>query len=122
MTSTVPQQPRAFAESWIAAWNHHDLDAVLAHFSEDFEFTSPNIRQIADVPAGRLIGKPSVRTYWQKALACLPDLRFELIDVMVGVDCLIILYKGHRGFSAEVFTFGDDGRAVHGQALYANAA
>jgi len=24
----------AFAESWIAAWNRRDVDAVLAHYSE----------------------------------------------------------------------------------------
>lgn len=119
MTFPFSQQPRDFAESWVDAWNRHDLDAVLAHFSDDFQFSSPLIHQIAGDPSGQLSGKEAVRTYWQAGLSRLPGLHFELVDVLVGADCLTILYRGHRGLSAEVLTFGTDGRAVRGQALYA---
>lgn len=118
MTSAYSQQPREFAENWIKAWNRHDLDAVLAHFSDDFEFSSPFISQFAGVPTGRLIGKEAVRAYWQAALSHLPDLHFELVHVFSGVDCITILYRGHRGLSAEVLQFGADQRAIRGQALY----
>jgi hypothetical protein len=30
-----------FAETWIAAWNRRDIDAVLAHFADEAEFVSP---------------------------------------------------------------------------------
>jgi len=122
MTSLAPQQPREFAESWIDAWNRHDLDAVLSHFCDDFQFSSPLVRQIAGDPSGQLVGKEAVRAYWQAGLSLLPDLHFDLVDVLVGVDCLTILYQGHRGLAAEVFNFGADGRAVRGQALYAAGA
>jgi hypothetical protein len=122
MTLPFPQQPRDFAKSWIDAWNRHDLDAVLAHFSDDFQFSSPLIHQIAGEPSGQLSGKEAVRAYWQAGLSRLPGLHFELVDVLVGVGCLTILYQGHRGLSAEVFNFGADGRAVRGQALYAAGA
>lgn len=118
MTSLAPQQPREFAESWIKAWNHHDLDAVLAHFSDDFEFSSPFIREFTGEPSGRLIGKEAVRSYWQTGLSRLPDLHFELVGVLAGVDGLTILYQGHRGLSAEVLAFGPGGLAVRGQAFY----
>lgn len=118
MTAPTSSRPREFAQSWIAAWNEHDLDAVLAHFSDDVEFSSPLIRQFAGEPSGRLSGKEAVRAYWQAGLARLPGLHFELVDVLVGVNCLTILYMGHRGLTAEVLSFGDDGRAVRGQALY----
>lgn len=118
MNSPFLQQPREFAESWIEAWNRHDLDAVLAHFSDDFEFSSPSIRQFFGEASGRLTGKASVRPYWQAALSRLPDLHFELVHVFTGVDCLMILYRGHRGLSVEIFQLGADGRAVRGQALY----
>jgi hypothetical protein len=36
-----------FAAEWIAAWNSHDLDRVLSHYSETFEFSSPHIVTIA---------------------------------------------------------------------------
>jgi ketosteroid isomerase-like protein len=32
-----------FASDWIAAWNSHDLDRILAHYEDDFEMTSPLI-------------------------------------------------------------------------------
>jgi len=118
MTLLAPQQPREFAENWIEAWNRHDLDAVLAHFSDDFEFSSPFIREFAGEPSGRLIGKEAVRSYWQTGLSRLPSLHFELVGVLAGVDGLTILYQGHRGLSAEVLTFGPGGRAVRGQAFY----
>lgn len=118
MTSLNAHNPRQFAESWIAAWNAHDLDAVLAHFCEDFEFSSPLIKQFANEPSGKLMGKNAVRDYWRIGLSRLPDLHFELVDVLEGVDCLTILYRGHRGLSAEVFQLDGDGHAIRGQALY----
>ena len=91
---------------------------MLAHFSDDFQFSSPLVRQFAGEPAGVLTGKDAVRAYWKIGLSRLPDLHFELVDVLEGVDCLTILYRGHRGLTAEVFQFGADGLAVRGQALY----
>lgn len=118
MNTSLSQSPRKFAQSWIDAWNRHDLDAVLAHFSDNFEFSSPLIRHFADEPSGKLIGKEAVRAYWNIGLTRLPDLHFELIDVLAGVNCLTILYRGHRGLTAEVLQIGSDGLAVRGQALY----
>lgn len=122
MTTLNTQHPRQFAERWIAAWNAHDLDAVLAHFCEDFEFSSPLIKSFTNEPSGKLIGKKALRAYWQIGLARLPDLHFELVDVFTGVDNLTILYRGHRGLCVEVFQFDAEGRAVRGQAMYAAEA
>lgn len=119
MTSLHTQHPRQFAESWISAWNAHDLDAVLANFCEDFEFSSPNIVRITGEASGRLVGKAAVRAYWTAALARVPELRFEIVEVLAGVDGLLILYRGHRGLSAEVFEFDANGQVRRGQALYA---
>lgn len=119
MSPSPLQASREFAQSWIDAWNRHDLDAVLAHFSDDFEFSSPFVQTFADESSGRLIGKEAVRAYWQIGLSRLPNLHFELVDVLVGVDCLAILYRGHRGLSAEVLQFDRNGLVIRGQALYA---
>ncbi|TCO33785.1 nuclear transport factor 2 family protein [Dokdonella fugitiva] len=118
MTPLDSQDARAFAESWIEAWNRHDLDAVLSHFTDDLEFSSPLVSQFTGEATGRLRGKNAVRAYWQAGLSRLPDLHFDLVDVLVGVDCLTILYRGHRGLTAEVLTFGNDGYVVKGQAFY----
>lgn len=107
-----------FAEEWIQAWNSHDLDRVLSHYADTFEMVSPVIVQITGESSGRLIGKPAVRAYWSKAFQLIPDLRFELIATLVGVDSVTVHYKGHRGLAAEVFTFAN-GKVVKAAAHYA---
>lgn len=109
-----------FALAWIAAWNRHDIEAVLSHFSDNFEFSSPYIQQFSGETSGVLTGKEAVRAYWTAALSRLPNLRFELVEVLTGVNCITILYRGHRGLTAEVLQLGEDGRAVRGQAFYSS--
>jgi hypothetical protein len=103
---------RAFAAEWIDAWNAHDLDRVLAQYADDFEMRSPLIVTIGGEPSGRLKGKAAVRAYWRKGLQFLPDLHFELVSVLAGVEGLTLLYRGHRGLVAEVFRFGTDRTVV----------
>jgi hypothetical protein len=37
-----------FAHEWIEAWNSHDLERILAHYSDDFVMSSPRIAVIAE--------------------------------------------------------------------------
>jgi hypothetical protein len=73
-----------FAADWIDSWNAHDLDRVLAHYTEDFEMSSPYIIQMAGEPSGTLRGKAAVGAYWKKALELIPGLKFDLIAVLAG--------------------------------------
>jgi ketosteroid isomerase-like protein len=110
--------PLKFARSWIDARSRHDLDAVLSHFSDDFEFSSPIVREGGGEPSGQLVGKQALRRYWAGALDRLPDTYFDLDSVLAGVNCLTIVYGGQRGRRAEVFQLGSDGRAVRGFEQY----
>jgi ketosteroid isomerase-like protein len=111
---------RHFAEVWIAAWNSHDLQRILAHYAEDFEMTSPRIIDIAGEPSGRLRGKEAVGAYWAKALQRLPDLRFELVSTLVGVSSITLYYRSAGGnLAAEVFHFGADRKVTRASAHYA---
>ena len=99
-----------FAAEWIAAWNAHDLPRVLSHYTEDFEMTSPKILQFAGEPRGRLVGKAAVAAYWAVALARFPDLHFELLTVMHGIDSVVLCYRGVGGqLVGEVFYFNSAG-------------
>ena len=53
-----------FAADWIESWNAHDLDRILAHYSDDFEMSSPYIITVAGEPSGTLRGEEAVRAYW----------------------------------------------------------
>ena len=107
-----------FAADWIAAWNAHDLERILEHYAQDFEMASPVIAQLMGEPSGRLKGKDRIRSYWAKALARHPALEFELLHVLAGAASITIVYRGHRGLSAEVFWFGADGKVERAAAHY----
>ena len=107
-----------FAAHWIQAWNAHDLDAILSHYTDDFEMSSPMIAVIAQEPSGTLRGKAAVRAYWAKALEALPTLRFELVETLLGADSITLYYKGVRGMAAEVFVFDAQGRVRKALAHY----
>ena len=108
-----------FAKEWVAAWNSHDLDRILAHYDDDFEMSSPIIITLGGEPSGRLRGKKAVGAYWAKALQSIPDLRFEMLAALAGVDSVTVYYRGHRGLSAEVLHFGPSGKVSKAFAHYA---
>ena len=99
-----------FAAEWIAAWNSHDLERILEHYEDDFEMSSPVIVRLAGEPSGKLKGKAAVSAYWAQALERNPDLRFELVAALAGIDSVTVCYRGHRGMSAEVFHFVASGK------------
>lgn len=107
-----------FTQEWITAWNSHDLVRILSHYSDDFTMSSPKIAAIAGEPTGKLVGKPAVAAYWEKALGLLPNLRFELIATFIGADCLTIHYHGVSGPVIEVFFFNEQGLVNRAAATY----
>jgi ketosteroid isomerase-like protein len=111
------EQARAFAQEWIAAWNAHDLDRILAHYADDVVFLSPVAqRRVGD---GRVVGVAALRAYWSAALQAAPDLRFVFDRVLVGHDALTIMYRNHRGQrAAETCEFGADGKVARSCACY----
>ena len=107
-----------FAHEWLEAWNSHDLDLILSHYSDDFVMSSPRIAAVAGEPSGVLRGKAVIGAYWAKALTAAPELRFELIGTFVGIDSIVLHYQGVRGPAAEVFFFDAEGRVVRAAATY----
>ena len=56
------------ADHWVAAWNAHDLDAIMSHYDEAIELTSPVAAGLLGVPNGKVAGKPALRAYFQRGL------------------------------------------------------
>jgi len=108
-----------FATRWVEAWNAHDLDGVLSHFAEGAVFSSPVAGQLLPHTEGVLRGKEAVRAYWQLGLDRIPDLRFTLEGVYLGVDTIVINYRNQAGTLVnEVLEFGPDGLVVAGAGTY----
>lgn len=49
---TLVVDPETFSREWFAAWNAHDIEAVLAHFHQDAVFTSLYGAEIAPHTGG----------------------------------------------------------------------
>ena len=92
-----PMDMIALGREWIAAWNAHDLDRVLALYTENFEMNSKHIVGFGFDPSGTLRGKGKVREYWAFALTKVPDLHFKLIGVYTSPDSVIVHYENERG-------------------------
>jgi hypothetical protein len=82
--------------------------------------SSPFILQIAGEPSGKLKGKAAIAAYWKRALERLPDLHFEPISVLTGVESVTINYKSAGGrLAAEDFFFDPTGKVSKAAAHYA---
>jgi hypothetical protein len=82
---------------WVAAWNAHDLDLIMAHYEDAVELTSPVAAQLLGTSDGRVIGKANLRAYFRRGLEAYPDLNFRLADVLWGVNSVVLYYTNHQG-------------------------
>jgi SnoaL-like protein len=122
MMSMTYESMMAFAESWIAAWNRRDVDAVLAHYAEAAQFVSP--------VASNFVGRPILRDkkelehYWRAALAQISTLEFKLDHAAWDERRreLNVVYQanlnGQRKRACEIMQFDASGRQIRGEALY----
>lgn len=107
----------AYVDHHIGTWNSHDLDRIVDLYTEDAVLTSP----LAAVVTGSEVvaGREALREYFTLGLAKYPDLRFEVLDVLRGVDGVTILMIGAGGKTvAEVLTIGPDRRVERVAAHY----
>jgi hypothetical protein len=49
-TVITQQQSERLARDWVEAWNRHDLDGIMAHYTDDVAFTSPFVAALANEP------------------------------------------------------------------------
>jgi uncharacterized protein (TIGR02246 family) len=107
----------ALGRQWVAAWNSHDLERVLALYAEDSEMTSDKIPALGFDSSGTLRGKARIRAYWAKALQLLPDLQFTLIDTYVSPDSIVVFYQNERGAKiCEYLRLNEEGKIIQGSA------
>jgi hypothetical protein len=114
-----------FAETWIAAWNRRDIDAVLAHFADEAEFVSPAADKFVGRPVLR--NKKEIEDYWRNALSHILTLQFKLDHASWDERRreLNVVYEanlnGERKRACEIMHFEPQGRQIRGEALYGAA-
>lgn len=111
-------EARTLADHWIASWNAHDLDAILSHYEETVELTSPVAARLLGTD-GKVTGKQNLRAYFQKGLEAYPNLCFELHNVLWGLHSIVLCYANQNGTSvAEFMELSPNGKVVRVVANY----
>jgi uncharacterized protein (TIGR02246 family) len=110
---------RAIAEEWVDAWNAHDPERVVSHFTDDVVIFSPLAAQVRPESNGVLHGKEAVLSYYRDGLAQSGALHFTLVEVCTGVNEVAIVYQNHRDvLVTEYLRVHDDGRAFEVHVAY----
>lgn len=71
-TSGDASRLQAWSEAWLAAWNAHDLDGVLALVADDFIYDDPSMM------GKHLVGKDQFRDFLEAIWIAFPDMTFEV--------------------------------------------
>jgi ketosteroid isomerase-like protein len=85
------------ARDWVAAWNAHDLEAIMSHYEDAVELTSPVAAQLLGTADGKVSAKANLRAYFRRGLEAYPQLQFHLEDVLWGIGSVVLYYTNQKG-------------------------
>ena len=112
-------EAREFASDWIRAWNSRDVDAIMSHYATEVALTSPAVAQLLGDPSGTVRGQEALRNYFQRGLQAYPNLTFRLLDVMRGLNSVVLYYVNQKGSrTGEYMEFGPTGKVSRVVANY----
>jgi ketosteroid isomerase-like protein len=89
----MPPTPADIANRWIAAFNRHDLDGLLALYANDAVHRSPKLRAARPETNGLVHGKDALRGWWRDAFERLPTLQYKLERITADKDSAFIIYE-----------------------------
>lgn len=109
-----------FAKEWVDSWNSHEINSILSHYTDDFEIESPLAKKRFPESNGVLKGKIAIKKYWSIGLKLNPDLEFEIIEVLVGVNTISIFYlsKSTNKKVIEMMKFNQHLKVTHATVNY----
>lgn len=83
------------AERWFAAFNAHDLEALLALYTDGARHYSPKLKARRPESGGLVHGKGALRDWWRDAFERLPTLHYELLKLTADDDQVFMEYVRH---------------------------
>ena len=111
------------AKHWINTWNSRDIAQIMAHYSDNIEFSSPFISALTNSTTGKIDGKPALQAYFLTGLANFPELNFELLQALPGMFSMTLLYKSVNNLlAAEVMEIDSEGKIYRVLAHYSETA
>lgn len=113
------KQADEMAESWLQAWNSHDIKQIMAHYADTIEFTSPFVKALLNKPDGKINGKSALEAYFLQGLVKYPELSFQLLHALPGIASFTLVYKSVNDLlAAEVMEINAEGKVIRVQAHY----
>lgn len=110
------------AETWYAAWNSRDLDAIMALYADNVRFTSPYVRTLGFADDGTLTAKADLRRYFALGLSKIPDLHFTPVVNCVSLGSHTMVYRNQSdAWVTEMHEYDSDGLIVRVIASYAGS-
>jgi hypothetical protein len=112
------EQARQAARDWCDAWNRRDLDGIMHHYADDVEFSSPTVIKWWEIADGWLRGKAKLRENFAIGTKA-PNLHFELMDVLLGVNSMCVVYRRETGvLVTDLVEFDENGKGRRVIACY----
>lgn len=90
------EEAREIAEKWCEAWTNGELNSVMEHYAEDVKFSSPTVIKRLGIASGWIEGKAQLREHFSVGIKA-PNLRFEFVDVLLGVGGMCVVYRRETG-------------------------
>jgi ketosteroid isomerase-like protein len=95
---------RAFTATFLAPWNAHDVEAVLASLPPDFswQFT------VGTEPTGAVYrGRAELRVGVERLFATVPDIHYAVVDLHEGPNHLVmeVLVTGNNRETGQALNF-----------------
>lgn len=82
----------ALAQQWIAAFNEHHIEHLLALYHEDAVHFSPRLLATQPETNGQISGHSAFRAWWQGAFDRMPDLSYSLKTLIANEDKVFLEY------------------------------
>jgi len=86
---------KSIALQWFAAFNAHDLEALLALYADDAEHFSPKLKLRHPETHGLITGKEALRSWWRDAFERLPSLNYEVMKLTADEEQVFMEYIRH---------------------------
>ena len=85
----------SIAYQWLAAFNAHDVEALLALYADDAQHYSPKLKARQPGTKGLIRGKDELRAWWADAFQRLPSLNYEVVKLTANDTQVFMEYVRH---------------------------
>jgi hypothetical protein len=89
-TNAILKQPLDIAKLWFEAFNAHDIEKLLALYDTNAVHYSPKLKIHHPESLGLIQGKAALRSWWTDAFSRLPNLSYEVIN-LIGNDHAVFM-------------------------------